>query len=397
MLYFSLILLSVLRLGTLDMRVEDKLLFEMNDGGRLYPDQSNYLIGNLNVGLRMDDFSLWLKNYSYIGIPQDTLGFLYNSSNKSSTELYAGLVKDRYSLSTSLIDNDMSTRKRRSDNARFTLSVEPFRNLVLLGNEEWLGQDVSEMKYKDSSSNWNQVSPEIRFFYPNRNTYLYSRFEYQYYRLRQPDQPDSTEELQRLRLGSIVQILKGSRIEAFIEEGDYITADDNRLWGGGNVSYFPSVLPYASSIKFLQYLRPELESIVYMGGRHAKLSVIASRSEAGLRFYLRKPLITHSAIYIKPLYGYSFHHNERMWERKWVGLQGFIGITTRLFLDIKEKHYWYNNREALDRIDTSMYYRFHKTTGFMIGYTHYRSIGSAVEQQRGQMYLGINQGIDYRF
>jgi len=397
MLYFSLILLSILRLGTIDMRVEDRLLFEMNDGGRLYPNQSNYLIGNLYVGLKMNDFSLWFKDYSYYGIPEDTLGYLYNSSNKSSTELYAGYTRERYSLSTSLIDNDMSTRRRREDNARFAFTVEPFRDIVLLGNEEWLGQDVSEMKYKDSSSNWNQVSPELRFYYPDRNNYLYSRFEYQYYRLTQPDMPDSTEQLQRLELGSIIQPVQGGRVEAFIEKGDYITADENRLWGGGRISYFPLLLPFTSSIKALQYLRPEMESIVYMGGRDANLSVIASRSEAGLRFYIRKPLITTSAIYIKPLYGYSFHYNERMWERKWIGLQGFVGITQRLFLDLREKHYWYNNREALDRIDTSMYYRFHKTTGFTISYTHYRSIGNPVEEQRGHLQLGINQGIDYRF
>lgn len=393
MRYFNILILLFSQIYAWEVDISDNILFEQNDGGTFYPDQTNYINGELTVNFKTRKFEFLLRDYAFIGIPEDTTSAdLYSSSNSQNPELFIRYYTDSFSVKGFLNYCDMNIAKRSRTSAGGVLEFDPANSFKFKILDEWLKQDVSEMDFLDTQSSFNQISPEIQYSLINKNSYVYTRFDYQRYSLNNVGYasggdyllPAENEDLTRLRIGMLYQSAYSSKIELYAENGDLVNSNDNRLWGGIVCTLFPDILPSTP-------LRPLLESNVIST---VKKTPVASRTQFGILTYFRKPTTENSGIFLKPFAGYVSHFNSAKWERKWIGMQVFLGLHSRLFLDIKEKHYFYNNDDALDRIIISSNYRFYKYLSFSGAYNFYDFLKNSESYKRGQLQIGISQNMN---
>lgn len=71
MRYFSLIIILFSQIYAWELDVSDNILFEQNDGGAFYPDQTNFINVELSMNFKTRKFDFLLKDYALIGISQN--------------------------------------------------------------------------------------------------------------------------------------------------------------------------------------------------------------------------------------------------------------------------------------------------------------------------------------
>ncbi|MBN1233971.1 MAG: hypothetical protein JXA60_11500 [Candidatus Coatesbacteria bacterium] len=71
MRYFSLIIILFSQIYAWELDVSDNILFEQNDGGAFYSEQTNLINVELSMNFKTRKFDFLLRDYTLIGISQN--------------------------------------------------------------------------------------------------------------------------------------------------------------------------------------------------------------------------------------------------------------------------------------------------------------------------------------
>ena len=400
MQFFSIIIFLIYYTSTLlafvDLSFEDRLFFEQNDGGAFYKDQCNHAHLDGIIELKYNPILLHFETYAIFALSQDTQSQgnqVYNTNNSLMEYVLFAFQKKTYDANVFFASSMLDSNKIEHTFAGGEAKWKPKKHIDIRLKEEWFEQNVDDMEYPANKSHWNQISPEIRFSPFKKKGYLYLKYEYQHYNYTSTEFNENTSEsyrqtdtdnFQRIRFGFASYVMSATKLSGFIEKGAYIQENSNKFWGNFSALIFTDLFPQTP-------LRPKFNTNIIFTGKNAPH---AASSEFAVLGYVRRNKLVKPAIYISPFIGYSSRFNANVWERKWLGWKLFLGLNSKFFMDIQQKHYWYNNVEARNKIIASASYKIFRTMVLQFSYTHWRSIGYPYENKRGQLRIGFGHVID---